>query len=289
MNRRRIVSLAVGSLLLVTAFAFWQSGRKQDAPQSALSHAEVLPAGDPFPPMAPDNHERAERVPVGTLHDDRFSSAPTSWRTAGAAVAEVTNRWECDPRWSFFTLRNDPNKGRAAVLWSKYLYPGDVTVEFYVAPKMDRSRGNQYAYARDINVTICSDGSDLTKGYTFMFGGRDNQGSYILRDGVEVARHPARIARDTNLHHHWYVYRVEKIGCRITFSVDRYFAGEKRNELLFEDSDPLIGDRVAIWTYDDTISIARVRISGTGGLEMEDPSFIPGPLKTPLDEPGTKN
>lgn len=219
----------------------------------------------------------------GSFHDERFSNAPSNWRTAGAAKAEVTNRSQEDPRWTFYTLGNDRKRGKPAVLWSKYLYPGDVTLEFYVGNKMEGERGQPYVYARDINVTICSDGSDLNKGYTFMFGGRNNAGSFILRNGVEAARHPAKIPTDMNYHRHWFYVRIEKIGNRVTFRVDRFFAGSNTSEMVYEDAQPLSGDRIALWTYDHAISIARVRLSGSGSAEMEDPAFVPAPLKTPLD------
>jgi hypothetical protein len=226
----------------------------------------------------------ATKIVSDNFRNDLFSSAPTAWRTAGAAIAEVTNRWQCDPRWSFFSLKNDRKKGKPAVLWSKHLYPGDVTVEFFVGNKMEGERGQPYTYARDINVTICSDGSDLSKGYTFMFGGQGNQGSMILKNGVEVRRCSARIPTDMNFHRHWFSYKVEKQGNRLTFRVDRFFANEKNSDLVFEDSVPITGDHVAIWTYDHAVMISRVRISGDGGSQTEDPAWQPEALKTPLDE-----
>src|SRR5262249_9120684 len=125
-------------------------------------------------------------TPRGARSDTRFSTAATEWRTAGAAVGTVMNRWQCDPRYSFFALGNDMREGNAAVLWSKRLYPGDVTVEFFFGIQMDHLRGNPFQYARDVNVTIGSDGSDLRKGCTFSFGGHGNTCSYIARDGVEI-------------------------------------------------------------------------------------------------------
>jgi hypothetical protein len=228
----------------------------------------------------------ATRITSNSFRNDLFSAAPTGWRTAGSAIAEVINRWQCDPRWSFFSLRNDRTKGKPAVLWSKYLYPGDVTIEFFVGNRMEGERGQPYTYARDINVSICSDGQDLTKGYTFMWGGFGNTASVILRDGVEVKRIGKTIPTDMNWHRHWFNYKVEKQGNRLTFKVDRIFMdsrGEKGSELVFEDSQPISGDRVAIWTYDHTIMISRVRISGEGGQATEAVDWQPAPLRTPYD------
>jgi hypothetical protein len=217
--------------------------------------------------------------------NELFSRACIGWRTAGNAIAEVTNRWQCDPRWSFFSLKNDRKAGKPAVLWSKYLYPGDVTIEFYAGNKMEGERGAPYTYARDFNVTICSDGSDLTKGYTFMWGGQGNQGTMILRDGVEVKRCNVTIPTDMNFHRHWFSIKVEKKGKIVTFRVDRMFVKDNPDtgEMVFEDTQPLTGDHIAIWTYDHAIMLSRVRISGEGGEQMDAPDWKPGTLKTPYD------
>lgn len=223
------------------------------------------------------------------FRNELFSNAPVDWRTAGLAIAEVTNRWQCDPRWSFFSLKNDISRredGKAAVLWSKYLYPGDVTVEFFVGNKMEGERGRPYTYARDINVTICSDGSDLTKGYTFQFGGQANKASYILRNGAEVKSAPLTIPVDMNYHRHWFSVRVEKRGNRLSYRVDRYFsdpsspAKQPEGEMVYEDEKPLEGNRVAIWSYDHGVMISRVRISGDGGIEAEVPGVNVPELKS---------
>ncbi len=170
------------------------------------------------------------RITSDHFRSDTFSGAPVNWRTAGYAIAEVTNRWQCDPRWTFFSLQNDMKAGKPAVLWSKQLYPGDATVEFYFGNKMDHMRGNPYQYARDINVTIGSDGADLTKGYTFSFGGDNNRHSYIMRDGVEVKSFPARIPTTMDYHRHWFAFKAERQGKQVKFRVDHFFqTGDNKN------------------------------------------------------------
>jgi len=227
------------------------------------------------------------RITSDHFHNDTFSGAPVNWRTAGYAIAEVTNRWQCDPRWTFFSLQNDIRSGgKPAVLWSKQIYPGDCTVEFYFGNKMDHMRGNPYSYARDVNVTIGSDGQDLRKGYTFSFGGYGNTCCYIMRDGVEVKRVSARIPTGMDYHRHWFAFKAERQGKLVKFRVDHFFQDndKKTSDLVFEDSQPLAGDRVAIWTYDHGIMISKVRISGDDGETTEDPDFIPGPVKTVYDK-----
>jgi hypothetical protein len=233
----------------------------------------------------------ATKITSNNFRDELFSGAPSMWRTAGEAIAEVTNRWQCDPRWSFYSLKSELGKARPAVLWNKMSYPGDVTVEFFVGNKMEGERGPPYTYARDINVTICSDGSDLTKGYTFMFGGQGNTGSMITRNGVEVKRSakPVSIPTDMNFHRHWFAIKVEKHGSRVTFRVDKYFADEKNDkgetvgELAYDDPQPLTGNRIALWTFNHAIMISRIRISGEGGETLEVPGAELPPLKSPYD------
>ena len=229
----------------------------------------------------------AMRITSDHFRADTFSGAPVNWRTASHAIAEVTNRWQCDPRWTFFSLQNDMRLSKPAVLWSKQLYPGDVTVEFYFGNKMDHARGNPYSYARDVNVTIGSDGSDLTKGYTFSYGGNNNSESYIMRDGVIVKRFPARIPMTMDYHRHWFSFKAERQGNQMKFRVDHVFLSPERknSELVFEDTQPLEGNRVAIWTYEHGIMISKVRISGDNGEDTENPDFLPAPVKTVYDNP----
>jgi hypothetical protein len=228
----------------------------------------------------------ATKITSDSFRDELFSRAPVAWRTAGPfTIAEVTNRWQCDPRWSFFSLKSENKHPSPAVLWSKNLYPGDVTVECFVSNKMEGERGAPYSYARDINITICSDGSDLTRGYTFMFGGDGNTGSMIKRNGKEVARtiKPIVIPTDMNLHRHWFAIKVEKHNNKLSFRVDKYFQDEKEGELIFEDPEPISGNRIALWTYNHAMMISRIRISGEGGSVTEEPGVELSPLKSQYD------
>ena len=268
-------------------------GKEQSPTQSAAPAAsDVAPitisrlAEEPVPLTAGGavRNSFAPRITSGHIHDDLFSQAPTGWRTAGNAIAEVTNRWQSDPRWTFFSLQNDLRQpGKTAVLWSKYLYPGDLTLEFYVCNKQAGERGQPFTYAKDINVTICSDGADLGKGYTFKWGGDNNTVSKILRDGLEVKRSSDHIPTDMNYTRYWFRYRVEKQGGHLIFHI-LDSSGRKHCYLTYDDPQPLKGSRVAIWTHDNAIMLARVRLSGDGGIVSEHPDWQPGPLKTPYGE-----
>ncbi len=219
-----------------------------------------------------------------------FSKAPADWRVA-AGLWEVSNRWQCDPRWSFFSGRSLSHQERSmtaaeaklpadknlqAVLWNKRKYGDNVVVEFFAGIKMLGRRGRRYEYARDINCTLSADGKDVSSGYSFLFGGFDNDHSAILRKGKEVARTPSderhRIPRRSNIHHRWFYIRAERCGAQLHFTVD----GGRVADLKYTDPDPLPGGRVAIWTWDCGIMISRVRISGAGARGCEPFDFTPG-------------
>ncbi|MHC4915184.1 MAG: hypothetical protein ACYTGB_06800 [Planctomycetota bacterium] len=219
-----------------------------------------------------------------------FSKAPAEWRVA-TGLWEVSNRWQCDPRWSFFSGRSISFQERAmtsaelalpahrklqAVLWNKRVFSDDVVVEFFAGIKMNRRRGSRYQYARDVNCTLSADGKDLSSGYSFLFGGFENDHSAILRQGKEVARTESgehrTIPRHSRIHHRWFYVRAERKGPKLHFSVD----GGRTVELEYTDPDPLPGGRVAIWTWDCGIMISRVRISGSSAIGMESVNFEPG-------------
>lgn len=229
------------------------------------------------------------RVTSPNVRDDYFSEAPTDWRTTGSAIAGIRNRSQEDPRWSFFSLENDRAAGNNAVLWNKRKFPGDVSMEIFLGTRMAGERGLPYTYARDVNVSLCADGSDLTKGYTFLWGGYGNRYSAILRNGVEVARIEKKIPTDMNFHRHWFHYRVERRGNRLSFSVDRFFKTESnaRPELVYEDPNPLPCDRLALWIYDNAIAISRIRIAGES-RPGENPGAPIPPMKFLIEEPAER-
>jgi hypothetical protein len=230
------------------------------------------------------------RVYSPAVRNYPFSKAPSDWRVA-SGIWTVTNRWQCDPRWSFFSGYSLSHQERSmtsaeqalpadlklqAVLWNKRLFDDNVVVEFFAGMKMLRRRGSRYQYARDINCTLSADGKDLSSGYSFLFGGFDNDHSAILRKGKEVKRTASseshRIPRRSNIHHRWFYIRAERKGPKLHFTVD----GGRVVDLEYTDPDPLPGGRVAIWTWDCGIMISRVRVSGRPSRGFEALDFVPG-------------
>jgi len=239
------------------------------------------------------------RLYGGLVHDYRFARAPSEWRV-GDGVWDIANRWKCDDRWSFLvgSPRNWPNSKadeKLVVAWNKRSFPGDVVVDFYIGPRMDQSdppKYRRYEYVRDFNVTISADGRDLSSGYTFMMGGFGNSKSAILRGSRILAEDKSMNARYPTGsmvgHQRWYRIRAERSGSKLTYRA--YFMGRERVALEVEDPEPLSGDRIAIWSYDCPIVIARLRIAGSRGGAIEDPDSAPrGRVRTPYDIGDEKN
>ena len=199
-------------------------------------------------------------IRAGQVYNDLFRQAPADWRLA-AGTWEVTNRWECDPRWSFFSGRSY----KLAAIWNKHVFDGDVVVEFYAGPKMDSSRGRRYEYASDMNVALCADGQDLTSGYNFMFGGWRNTATALVRRGTVVAQTRSHTIPTKDIHRRWFYIRAVKRGPALTLYIDN------RQVLSYSDTDPLQGGQVAIWTYRNGLMVSRVRMSYEGSTVKEAP------------------
>ncbi|MDA1141007.1 MAG: HEAT repeat domain-containing protein [Planctomycetota bacterium] len=223
---------------------------------------EIGWAADGFEVAAEDVFVEARNCNVYT-----FKTATVDWIAANGDW-QVTNRWTCDPRWSFFSGVSD----NLAVLWNKRPLRGNAVVEFAAGPKMNPNLGgSDYTrYAHDINVTLCADGKDLTTGYSLIYGGWKNSHSRILRNNRIVAE-TNNVIPTSGLHRRWLYFRAEKKGDEISLTVE----GEKI--LSFIDPAPLPGNRVALWTYDNGVMVARVRMAAD---EIGRPSFPSYPPPT---------
>jgi len=197
-----------------------------------------------------------------------FNKAPVDWRPV-AGEWEVTNRWACDPRWSFFA--GERRGDTLVAMWNKRHFGPEVTLEFAAGIRHDPKRGGSgYRYASDINAVICGDGADLRNGYNIVFGGWSNQHTRILRNGHTVAQTQSfRFSRKRGLHHKWFYMKIQKQGGRIRLYVDNKLALECR------DPQPLTGKKIALWTWNNDIMVARVRISARGDAPRELPAGPP--------------
>ena len=188
------------------------------------------------------------------LIDETFSIAPTRWRST-RGVWQVTARWPCSPGWAWF----GGTQHRFPTLWSKGSFEGNMVIEVFAAIKM-KERGNPYPNPRDINVSFCADGWNVGSGYSFLLAGWKNSASGLFRKGTLIATNPDFVFKRVStlnfagFHRHWFHIRIVKFGGHIACYVDRQLA------VQWQDPQPLNSGRVAIWTVDNGVLIARARI-----------------------------
>ena len=180
-----------------------------------------------------------------------FVKAVSDWRTAGGEWL-VTNRWRCDPRWSFFG--GDSVDGVAAV-WNKRRFEGDMSVEYAVGIRHQPARGGStYRYASNMNAVICGDGASLKSGYGFVYGGWSNTKTAITRNGKVVAECTS-IIPIAGMHRRWFYLRVVKREGNLKLYVDNALV------LEYTDPDPLPGGQIALWTWQNGLMVGRVRVA----------------------------
>ena len=218
---------------------------------------------------------RAANIGAEGARTYSFKRAPVDWVPV-AGTWTITNRWECDPRWSFFS--GSQRRG-VACNWSKLRHGDNVSLEFFIGPKMDSGRGKRYEYVGDMNAVLCADGEDVSSGYCFMFGGWNDSGSFITR-GKEVIGKDRRtvVPRESATHRRWFHVKLRKHGEKLTFWVD----GNKAVEA--DAPEPLKGRRFGLWTWDNGIMIAQLRLTTDSELTAQELlSTQPRVPKTPYD------
>ena len=178
-----------------------------------------------------------------------FARAADDWRSAGGKWL-VTNRWQCDPRWSFF---GGQSLTGVAAIWNKRSFRGDMVLEYAVGIRHQGHSG--YArYASNMNAVICGDGSSLNSGYGLIFGGWGNTKTAITRDGKIVAE-STFVIPTSGMHRRWFYLAIEKKGGQLKYYIDGTLI------LEYTDPDPLSGGQVALWTWQNGLMVGRVRIS----------------------------
>lgn len=214
--------------------------------------------------------------------DYTFASAPTDWQPV-SGTWQVTNRFACDPTWSFF---GGASRGLAAI-WNKREFVGDLTVEAYVSFRHGLPYNpQQWSYRpADICLTLFGDGVDPASGYSFIYSGNEGRTTMIRRGDEVLAatddpRYVAPSYTDTRpdteaFHRRWWRLEARRIGDRLEFWVD----GAKALEV--ELDEPVDSGRVAIWTVRNGISVARVRIS-YAAMRLPDAPPVRVATPTPL-------
>jgi hypothetical protein len=189
------------------------------------------------------------------LDDNAFERAPTRWRVVGDW--QITNRFKCDPRWSWMGVDSEPGY---SALWHTREFPGDVTVELYAAMKMRSSR--PYYFPSDLNLTISADRELPASGYTVLVGGWKNKKTALLRNGKVVRNTEEKYLPDTRdsypssamLHRRWFYVKLRRTGSRVRLYLDN------KLYLDYTDPKPLTGGKLGVWTNEQNIMVARVQV-----------------------------
>lgn len=199
--------------------------------------------------------------------DYTFTEAPTDWY-APQGEWSVISRWPCYADWSFFG-----GAGLNPVLWTKRTYSGDTVVEYYAHNQMDLPKEPGYSTPGNLNVTIAGDGRNPSSGYSFVVAGWDNTRSRIYKGTQMLAENTSDVARfvkpinhNPTFHNRWYYIRAEarhtqrngQKGVLLKLTMDDTLICE------YFDAQPLPaverGGRVAMWTLDSVLMIARAKI-----------------------------
>jgi len=202
------------------------------------------------------------------VRDHLFVESLHDWVINGGKWS-VLNRFNCQPRWSH--MDGESNDGLAA-LWTKYTYRGDFCVEMYAGIR----HGPWYQRCGDLNLTMMTDDTTPSRGYTVTCTGWDFDHSQLFtrlhRHGKVIAESdkylaPRRregnvrkgynplIGEGRSVHGAWYYIKFRRIGKKLEYHFD--------NELVFscEDEAPLREGSMGLWTFMNSMVVARVKIA----------------------------
>ncbi len=231
--------------------------------------------------------------------DFLFTEAPYEW-TRNGGNWQVINRFQCDPRWSHM---NGQSADDLASLWSKYQIEGDFCIEMYAGIR----HGDWYQRVGDLNLTVMNNRGMPSEGYTFICSGWDPDHSQtksrLFRDGKMVQDSDQYLtprwrdgnvrkyfdtilARDRDVHGAWYYMKARRTGDLVEY----YFDDQK--VFSYRDKEPLKKGGFGIWTFMNSMMVARVKVAADKISPRDissteaDPGRIPVEKAKIADEPG---
>jgi hypothetical protein len=234
------------------------------------------------------------------VFDTLFTESLYNWTINGGRW-EVINRFYCEPTWSHM---NGESADSLAALWSKYVFSGDFSIEFYAGMRM-----GWYERPGDLNLTVMSRSNASGDGYSAIATGWDPDHSQLysrlLRNGDAmdistkylVPRSRAGLVRQgyqplvaagRDIHGAWYGMQLRRVGTRIQYIYD--------NEPVFdvEDKNPLQDGSLGIWTYRNSMMVARIKIAAESikprpfAFHTIPAGAPPVPDPAPLPDPGMR-
>ena len=228
------------------------------------------------------------------MKDFLFTESSHDWIVNGGRW-DVVNRFQCDPRWSH--MNGESTKGLAA-LWGKYRIEGDFCIELYAGIRHGTA---WYKRCGDLNLTVQSRETTPSQGYTVTCTGWDfdhsQRLSRLFREGEVVQEsdkylvprsregnvrrgHEPMIPLGTmrDVHGAWYYMKLRRIGQRVEYFFD--------NERIFsyDDPQPLDGGLFGVWTYLNSMVIARINVAASK-LVRRPVSFESVPPNAPRQQP----
>jgi len=201
------------------------------------------------------------------VFDTLFNESLYNWTINGGRW-EVVNRFFCEPTWSHMSGESSDS---LAALWSKYVFSGDFSIEFYAGMRM-----GWYTRPGDLNLTVMSQNNLTADGYTAIATGWDPDHSQLYsrllrngdvmdittkylvprtREGLTRRGYQPLVAKGRDYHGAWYGMQLRRIGKNLQYIYD--------NEEVFNvtDENPLQNGSLGIWTYCNSMMVARIKIA----------------------------
>ena len=148
---------------------------------------------------------------------------------------------------------------------------------------MDLSRSERSPM--DLNLSVGGDGVDLASGYGFGFATNERANNTIWRGDQVVSQTKFEMPPGTGeTHQDWFYVRLEKRG--VGQSVNYKWSVNGREIASYSDDKPLPdGGRLAIWSVNGGISIARLRLWNAGLITPKPAPFSPLPKAQTIANP----
>jgi hypothetical protein len=193
------------------------------------------------------------------VRQDFFENATVDWMRISGDWS-IAPRWQCTAKWGFYSGMGIDR----VVQTSKDRFEGNQVHEFYFGMRdiFNRKFERRRYIRRDVNLSFMTDGHDLFSGYTIMFGGFDNKGTYLLRGREVVAYNAEFNFRDfeefhniDDLHLFWRRLRTECIDHRVKVFFDHEPVIDYHDTNLEQRPD---GGHLSLWTVRNGIVYARL-------------------------------
>lgn len=196
------------------------------------------------------------RVASSGVVNEFFTDAPVGWLDLGGRWGSV-NRWICDPRWSYHGGVGDD----LIAMTSKDAFEGDVQFDGFLAPMMV-SATPPFERFWDIYLSLFADPLQPASGYTIAYrpGGRRTVELYRngKRIGVSMDDRlffPPSTFADQWVHRTWQHFSFRREGRTVTFQLDDAVC------FRFEDPEPIPSGHVTVWSVDNGLLVARLRLA----------------------------